>query len=64
MNFLSSLLCSDQFWVPPSHSLDSKSFLQGSRWGVKLTTHLHPLPSLRMCGAIPPLHHTSSWYGA
>jgi len=26
---------------------------------VKLTTHLHLIPSLRMCGAIPPLLHTS-----
>jgi hypothetical protein len=27
--------------------------------GVKLTTHLHLVPRLRMCGAIPSLTHTS-----
>jgi hypothetical protein len=31
--------------------------------GVKLTTHLHPAPKLRMCGAILLLLHTSSWNG-
>jgi len=25
--------------------------------GVKLTTHLHPVPTLRMSGAIPLLPH-------
>jgi hypothetical protein len=28
--------------------------------GVKLVTHLHLLPKLWMCGAIPPLLHASS----
>jgi len=31
---------------------------------VKLTTHLHLVPWLRMRGAIPPLLHTYSWRGA
>jgi len=30
---------------------------------VKLNTHLHLVPMLRMCGAIPPLPNTSSWPG-
>jgi hypothetical protein len=30
---------------------------EGSR-GVKLTTHLHPIPRLKMRGAMPPLLHT------
>jgi hypothetical protein len=29
--------------------------------GVKLTTHLHPVPRLKMREAMPPLPHTSSW---
>jgi hypothetical protein len=38
-------------------------------WGyniqiVKLTAHLHLRPTLRMRGAVRPLHHTSSWHGA
>jgi len=32
-------------------------------WMVKVTTHLHLVPRLRMCGAIPTLPNTSSWYG-
>jgi hypothetical protein len=34
-----------------------------SGWGVKLTTHLHVVPRLRMCGYILPLPHTSSRRG-
>jgi hypothetical protein len=33
------------------------------RPGAKLITHLHPVPRLRMRGAVPPLS-TSSWPGA
>jgi hypothetical protein len=33
-----------------------------SGWGVKLTTHLHLVPRLRLCAALPPLFHTSSWH--
>jgi hypothetical protein len=32
--------------------------------GVKLTTHLHLVPKLRMCGAIPQLIHSFAWHGA
>jgi hypothetical protein len=32
--------------------------------GVKPTTHLNLVPSLRMRGSIPPLPNTSSWRGA
>jgi hypothetical protein len=32
--------------------------------GLKLTTHILPVPRLRMRGAIPPLPHTSSRRGA
>jgi hypothetical protein len=32
--------------------------------GVKLTTYRHLVPRLKMCGAIPPLSHTSAWHGA
>jgi len=31
--------------------------------GVKLTTHFHPSPTLRMRGAILLLHSTSLWCG-
>jgi hypothetical protein len=56
----------DRLWGPPS--LLSNGYLGiflrdlGGR-GVKLTTHLHLVPKLRIRGAIPPLHHTSSWRG-
>jgi hypothetical protein len=33
----------------------------GSGRGVKLTTHLHPVLRLRMCGAIPLSPHMPSW---
>jgi hypothetical protein len=29
-----------------------------------LNTPLNSVPSIRMCGAIPPLSFTSSWHGA
>jgi len=32
-----------------------------SGWGVKLTTHLHPVPRLRMYAAIPQLHLFMAW---
>jgi hypothetical protein len=35
-----------------------------SGWYVKLTTHLHLVPKLRIRGAIPPFPHVSSWRGA
>jgi hypothetical protein len=32
--------------------------------GVKLTTHLQPVPRSRKCGSIHPLPHTPSWHSA
>jgi hypothetical protein len=32
--------------------------------GVEVISHLHQVPELRMCGAIPPLPHMSTWCGA
>jgi hypothetical protein len=31
---------------------------------MKLTTHIHLVLSLGMCGTIPPLPHMSAWHGA
>jgi len=28
---------------------------------MRLIAHLHLTPTLRMCRAIPPLHHTPPW---
>jgi hypothetical protein len=30
---------------------------------MKLTTHIHLVPRLIICGVTPPLHHASSWRG-
>jgi len=35
------------------------SFLRWSDWGVKVTTHLHPVLTFRMSGAISPFPHMS-----
>jgi hypothetical protein len=40
------------------------SFPWGKGWAMKLTSHLYLLLRLKMCGAIPPLLHTSSMCGA
>jgi hypothetical protein len=40
------------------------SFHKNSGQSVNLTTHLHLVLRLRMCGAIHPFPHTSSWCGA
>jgi len=45
-------------WVPGALSWG----LSGR--GVKLTTHLNPVPSSRMREAIPPLPQYASWRGA
>jgi hypothetical protein len=64
--FLSLLLRADRLWGPPSLLTNSFRGLSSGvkRQGIKLTTHLHVVPRLKMRGAIPSLHHTSSWRGA
>jgi len=50
--------------LPPSLLSTGDSFNGGKvAGGVKLTTHLHLAPRLRIRGVIPPLSHTSSWRG-
>jgi hypothetical protein len=45
------------------HSICTKGFSQGwTWWGMKLTTHLHVVPKLKIHGTIPPLPHTDSWH--
>jgi len=56
--FFSLQLRLDRLWGSPS--LLSSGYWELLRWGkscraVNLTTHLHLLPILRMCGAIPSL---------
>jgi hypothetical protein len=34
----------------------------GGKEGVRLTSHLHPMWRLTMCGAIPHLTHKISWH--
>jgi len=49
------LLCADQFYGPPSLKFSGKS-----RLGMKLTTCLNLLLRLKMLGARPLPHHTST----
>jgi len=39
-------------------------FLGLSGQGIKLTTHFHLVPRLRMCVAVPPFPNISSCHGA
>jgi hypothetical protein len=48
------LKCSDRLRAHGDYYLTNLS-TQISDRGVKLTTHLHPMQSLTICGAIPPL---------
>jgi hypothetical protein len=45
----------DRPWaLPTSSSVDTEAFPSGvSCWSVKLTTHVHLVPKLRMSGAMP-----------
>jgi hypothetical protein len=50
---------------PVSHSVTTRSFSPGKRGRVvKLPTHLHPVPRLRMREAVPSVTTQSSWRGA
>jgi hypothetical protein len=62
VKLFSSPPCPDLFWGNPS--LLSRGYRRYSGRGAKLTGHLHLMPMLRMCGAIPPVTHTDSWHGA
>jgi len=44
-----------------SYSAGNGTAFLGVGRGVKLTTHLHLIPRLRMCGVMIPLPHTHSW---
>jgi hypothetical protein len=57
----------DRLWGPPSLLSNGYRKLfrrRWSSWGVKLTTHLHLAPRLRMRRPVPPFPHTSSWHVA
>jgi hypothetical protein len=61
--FFSSPQCPDQLW--DSFSLPSNGYLGLYPWGynsqdMKMTTHLHLVLILRMCGAISSLLQMSS----
>jgi hypothetical protein len=59
-----SLLKTSRLALGASSSRTTGVLSQGkSSWGVKLTTYLHLVPRLRMCGAIPllPLYAFMLW---
>jgi hypothetical protein len=43
-------------------SYQELSPLRASYKGIKLTSHLHPVPWVRMSGSTPPICHMPSWY--
>jgi hypothetical protein len=43
----------------PASCTQRALYLRGC--GVKLTTHLHPVPTIRISGAVPPYSHMPSW---
>jgi hypothetical protein len=53
------------YWGPSSLLLNENwgFFLEVSSQGGTLTTCLHVIPKLRMCGAIPLFPHLTSWHG-
>jgi hypothetical protein len=53
----------DRLWGPPNLIANWSRKYSGR--GVKLTTHLQPVPRSSKCGSIHPLPpHTSSWHSA
>jgi len=49
-------------WSPPG--LPSNVYQGAFNPGIRWTTHIHLVPMLRMCRAIPPLSNISSWCDA
>jgi hypothetical protein len=49
----------DRLWTPTSllPKTHRVGFLRTKQSGLKATTYTHLVPTLRMCGAIPPLSH-------
>jgi len=62
--FISLSPHTDWLWGPPSLLSNGYQglFHEYSLQGMKLTTHIHLVQSLRMHWAIPPLHCISSWH--
>jgi hypothetical protein len=60
--YFSSRQRPDRLWVSLPKNI-YRDFPPGDRnsWIIKRTTHLKLVPTLRMCGAIHPLPHTSTW---
>jgi hypothetical protein len=48
---------------PASYPMTPVSLSPGVKRPGREGDHLHLVPRLRMCGAISPLPHTSSWRG-
>jgi hypothetical protein len=60
--FLSSLKVFEQLWDWPKFSGYWEVFPRGSgERGLKLIPHLQLVPSLKMCGALPPLLLVPLW---
>jgi len=48
----------DHLWDPPCHLSNGNSWLfswEWSSWSIMLTTHLHLVLNLRICGTLPPI---------
>jgi hypothetical protein len=60
--FISSPKCPYRLWVLPSHQYCTGGAFPGNKANesIKLITHLHVMPKLRMCGAIPPIPYMPS----
>jgi hypothetical protein len=49
---------------PPSYPVDTGGISEWVKRPKRKADHFHPVPWFRICGAIPPLPHISSWFGA